>query len=122
MRIFKTRALARYARKEKIGDASLLESVARAERGLIDADLGGHVIKQRVARTGQGRSAGYRLLVAFRARHRAVFLLGFAKNERDNIDDNQLATLQKIAAGWLGASASIIDAAIAEGSLVEVET
>jgi hypothetical protein len=121
MRIFKTRALARYARREKIMDAGLVEAVARAEQGLVDADLGGHVIKQRVARAGQGRSGGYRLFIAYHAKHRAVFLLGFAKNERDNIDDDQLASLKKIAAGWLGASAPIIDAAIAEGALVEIE-
>ena len=102
-------------------DAGLIVAVARAEQGLVDADLGGHVIEQRVARAGQGRSGGYRLFIAYRAKHRAVFLLGFAKNERDNIDDDQLASLKKIAAGWLGASTPIIDAAIAEGALVEIE-
>jgi hypothetical protein len=122
VRVFKTKALARYVRREKIPDTSLFEAVMRAENGLIDADLGGNVIKQRVARAGQGRSGGYRLLIAFRAKHRAVFLLGFAKNERDNIDDDQLAMLKKIAAGWLGANAAIIDAATGEGSLVEIKT
>ena len=50
MRVFKTRGFARFARSERISDASLSESVRRAERGLVDADLGGGVIKQRVAR------------------------------------------------------------------------
>jgi hypothetical protein len=58
LRIFKTRWLARFARREGISDASMAEAIARAERGLIDADLGGGLIKQRVARTGQGRSGG----------------------------------------------------------------
>jgi hypothetical protein len=64
VRIFKTKWLARYARRERIADHNLSEAIERAERGLIDADLGGGIIKQRVARSGQGRSGGYRTLVA----------------------------------------------------------
>ena len=62
--IFKTKLFARIARKERISDRSLAEAIERAERGLVDADLGGGLIKQRVAREGQGRSGGYRMLVA----------------------------------------------------------
>ena len=76
----------RYARQEKLEDHSLCDAIERAERGLVDADLGGGIIKQRVARTGQGRSGGYRLLIAYHSGKLAVFLYGFAKNERDNIE------------------------------------
>lgn len=86
MRIFKTKWLRRYARRERIADHRLREAIERAESGLVDADLGGGVIKQRVARDGQGRSGGYRMLIAYRAGDRAVFLYGFAKRERENID------------------------------------
>ena len=120
-RIFKTKWFARYARREKIADANLREAVSRARRGLVDADLGGGLIKQRVARKGQGRSGGYRMLIAFRAAYRAVFLFGFAKNERDNIDGDELATLKEIAAVWLSADTAKIERAIAEGLLVEVK-
>ena len=82
MRVFKTRWLARFARREQIRDTSLCEAIQRAGRGLIDADLGGGLIKQRVAREGQGRSGGYRMIVACQAEGRAVFLYAFAKNER----------------------------------------
>ena len=62
-RIFKTRWFERFARKEKIRNAVLLDAVARAEKGQLDADLGGGVIKQRVARPGQGKSGGYRTII-----------------------------------------------------------
>jgi len=101
VQIFKTKWFARYARREQIKDRSLREAVLRAEQGLVDADLGGNIIKQRMARTGQRRSGGYRTLVAFRSKARAVFLYGFAKNERDNIDREELATLREIASAWL---------------------
>lgn len=64
MRIFKNRWFEKFARKQDIGDDVLREAVGRAERGLIDADLGGGVIKQRVAREGEGRSGGYRTIIS----------------------------------------------------------
>jgi hypothetical protein len=120
MRLFKTKWFARYARREKISDASLCDAIARAERGLVDADLGGNVIKQRVARTGQGRSGGYRVLSAVRVAHRAIFLFGFAKSERDNIAAGELAALKETAAAWLKVDAAKIEQAIMEGVLVEI--
>jgi hypothetical protein len=121
VRIFKTKALARFTKRERISDASLTEAIANAERGLVDADLGGGVIKQRVARVGQGKRGGYRMLIGFRSKHRAVFLFGFAKSEIDNIDDDQLATLREIAAAWFAADDMKISRAIADGLLIEVQ-
>lgn len=119
-RIFKTRAFGRYARTERIGDALLCEAIARADRGIVDADLGGHVIKQRVARPGQGRSSGYRTLIAYRSETRAVFLFGFAKNERDNIDEDELKNLRKAAAEMLGWNDTDVATLVAAGKWTEV--
>ena len=85
MRVFKTKWFRRFARREGIADAMLCDTVARAGRGQIDADLGRGVIKQRVARPGQGRAGGYRTLIVYRARDRAIFVFGFAKNEREDL-------------------------------------
>ncbi len=120
MEVFKTRWVVRWARRERIADNSLLEAITRAERGLVDADLGGGIIKQRVARAGQGRSGGYRMLIAYRIGRRAVFLYGFAKRERENIDDDELRTLQELGAKWLAADAGRIAGAIEDGTLEEV--
>jgi hypothetical protein len=86
----------------------------------VDADLGGGLIKLRVARAGQGKRGGYRMLIAFRSNLRAVFLFGFAKNELDNIEDDQLATLRETAALWLVADAQKIAGALKDGLLIEV--
>jgi hypothetical protein len=85
MRVFKTGPFARFAKHEGIADQELCEAVRRAEKGSIDADLGGAVIKQRLARQGQGRSGGWRSIVLFRRGDRAFFVYGFAKSDRDNI-------------------------------------
>jgi hypothetical protein len=120
LRVFKTRVFTRFARGERITDDSLTAAIRRAERGLVDADLGGGVIKQRVARPGRGRSGGYRVLFAYRAKHRGVFLYGFAKSERENIDPDELVTLKEIAGTWLAADTKRIVQALNEGVLQEL--
>jgi hypothetical protein len=120
LRIFKTRWFTRFARGERITDSSLSQAVARAGQGLINADLGGGVIKQRVARPGQGQSGGYRVLIAYRAGQRAVFMYGFAKRERENIDPDELVTLRELAAAWLRADPKAIAQALNDGALKEV--
>ncbi len=111
----------KFARRERIADASLKQAIGRAERGIVDADLGGGLIKQRVARPGQGRSSGYRMIVAYRAHGRAVFLYGFAKNDLDNINEDQLQTFRIIGANWLAASGATIGQAIDDGDLKEID-
>lgn len=120
MRVFKTKWFVRFSRRQRIEDSDLCAAIERAEQGIVDADLGGGVIKLRVARKGQGRSGGYRLLIAYHSGNRTVFLYGFAKNERDNIDDDELTTLKEIAVGWLEADSEHIETAIKEGFLQEV--
>jgi hypothetical protein len=120
LRVFATRVFDRFARKERLGDQRLCEAIARAERGLVDADLGGSLIKQRVARQGGGRSGGYRTIIAFRAAQRSAFLYGFAKNERDNIDDRELNDLKTLARHFLAFSDAQIATAQAQAELREV--
>jgi len=120
MRIFATKTFRRFQRKEGIADATLVEAVDRAEAGLIDADLGGGLIKQRVARPGHGKRGGYRTIIAYRSGQRSVFIYGFGKNERDNIDDDELARWKVAGRVILDGDTDWIEAAIAGGHLTEV--
>jgi len=120
VRIFLVRSLARFVRRENISLVRLREAIARAEKGSIDADLGGGLIKQRIARPGSGRSGGYRTIIAYRSGSRAVFLYGFAKNERDNIDSDELVELRKVGANWLNAANETLASALEDGALKEV--
>jgi hypothetical protein len=118
--IFKTKTLAKFTRQHGIGDPALVEAVDRASRGLIDADLGGKIIKQRVARPGQGKRGGFRMLIGFGS-DRAVYLFAFAKNERENISNGELLSLREIAASFLDASKEKILQALNDGTLIEVQ-
>lgn len=91
MRIFKVKSFTRFARRAGLADSTLCEAIANAERGLIDADLGGGVVKQRIARTGQGKSGGFRVMILYKRGVRAFFIHGFAKSERANIAPDELA-------------------------------
>ena len=120
VRVFKNAWFQKFARKEKISDAALCEAVARAEAGLIDADLGGGLLKQRVARPGSGKSGGYRTLIFFRVETRAVFAFGFAKNDRANLDEDEEAAFKKAAKLVLAFSDDQMDAELESGRLTEV--
>jgi hypothetical protein len=120
LRVYRMKTFRRFQRKEGIDDDALRDAIRRAGRGLIDADLGGGLIKQRVARKGQGRSGGYRVVIACRLGARAVFLYGFAKNEIDNIEDDVLEALREIGGDLLRADEEEIEKMIADDRLTEL--
>jgi hypothetical protein len=95
--------------------------VQRAESGLVDADLGGGVIKQRGARTGQGKSGGYRTLILFKQGDRAIFAFGFAKSAQANISKADLALLRNAATEALEWSAEELDRLVVSGTLLEID-
>jgi len=119
-RIYKNRWFAKFASREGISDATLVAAVDQANRGLIDADLGSGLIKQRVAREGGGKSGGYRTLVFFRHEERAIFAFGFAKSDKANLNTVELRTYKQAAKILLGLTQAQIDTEMREERLFEV--
>ena len=115
-----TRHFGRWTRKTGLTEATLCKAVAEMEQGLIDADLGGGVVKKRVALPGRGKSGGARTLVATNRGGRWFFVFGFEKNERDNISARELQALQAIAADLLKLAAGDLDAQVETGALQEI--
>jgi hypothetical protein len=122
VRIFKSKWFQRFALKERIGDASLRNAVDRAERGQIDADLGGGVIKQRIARPGEGKSKGYRTIILFQRGARAVFMYGFAKSQRANIGADEEEEFKEAAKHVLALTEKQLAELIGRADFVEVKT
>lgn len=121
MRIFKSKWFQRFARKEGLEDSVLREAVERAEKGQVDADLGGEVLKQRIARPGQGKSKGYRAIILFRSGARAFFMYGFPKSDRGNINDDEEQEFKAAAKHVLGLRDKHLAALIDRGDFVEVK-
>ena len=121
MGAFKVKSFERFAQKHGISDSDLLKAAESMTAGNFDADLGGGVYKQRVARVGQGKSSGFRTLLAHRTSEHVFFVFGFAKNEKDNITQEELKALKAQAKTLGQLSTDRIVSALQYGALVEVE-
>ena len=115
-----TRWFARWAKKQGLSASALCKAVREMAAGLYDADLGGGLVKKRIARSGQGKSGGFRTLVATNKQNKWFFVFGFAKNVRDNIDKDEEAALKRLAAHLLSLSLSDLTTARRAGELTEV--
>jgi hypothetical protein len=118
--VFKTKSFARFARKEDLGDKALAGAIAAIERGLVDADMGG-LIKQRIARVGEGKRGGFRTLIAYHAGQRAVFLFGFAKSDQANISPEDERDLKDYGAMLLALKDKDIESMTKNGELKEID-
>ena len=121
MRAFKTKAFAKWASAEGLDDHTLAFPVVELNRGLVDASLGGHVVKKRVALPGRGKRGGTRTLVAFKQRDRAFFIYGYAKNEQANVRSRALRALKLLAKDLLNYSVPVLEKAVQTGVLIEIE-
>ncbi|HEY3694679.1 type II toxin-antitoxin system RelE/ParE family toxin [Phenylobacterium sp.] len=120
MSVYKTKEFSRFARKAELGNAELLEAAKAVASGQWDADLGGGVFKQRIARDGGGKSGGFRTIILFKVGGHSFFVYGFAKNERANIAPKELKALKKLAATYLTLHAEGLKKASAAGEIAEV--
>lgn len=120
MRVLKRKDFARWQAGEKLTDTVLCKAVREMEGGLVDADLGGLLYKKRVARSGAGKSAGYRTILSARIGSRYVFLHGFPKHGRANITQDEKKALQFAGKVFLELSAETLSKALQSGVLLEV--
>ena len=119
--VFVTKPFARWMRKSQVTHLDILGAAEEMVQGLIDANLGGHLVKKRVALRGRGKSAGARTIVATKFEQRWIFLFGFEKNERSNIDASELKVLQELAATLLDLDQQAIAVAVGAGQLFQLQ-
>ena len=120
MSIYKTRSFARWVKREGLADRDLCDAVVEMQKGLIDARLGGGLVKKRVARSGHGKRGGYRVILASNFGDRWVFMFGFAKNERDNVDDDELRLMKRLASAFLEMDDRMLKQALTSGEILEI--
>jgi hypothetical protein len=120
VRIFKNPVFERWQKHTEVTDDALRLAVDEMQRGLIDAKLGGGVVKKRVARPEAGKRGGYRTLLATNLYDKWFFLYGFAKNERDNIEERELRALKLLAKQYLTMTTEAIQTAMHARQLKEI--
>ena len=119
-RVFKYTRFSRFASKECITDHELLEVVEQLEAEQADANLGGDVYKVRIARPGEGKSGGHRVIVYFRNEYRTFFSYGFSKNDRGNISEKDLRRFKEDAKDLFSYTDEEIKKYLRNGSLIEI--
>lgn len=122
MRIFKGNDFAKWAKKNKISDESLVIAVDEISKGLIDANLGGGVLKKRVSIANRGKRGGARTILAFRLEGISIFMYGYAKNEKSNLTSHEEKALKTLAKIYLSLSNKELDVVVSKGELVEIKT
>ena len=120
MSVYKTKEFSRFARKADLKSADLLDAAQAVASGQWDADLGGGVFKQRIARDGGGKSGGFRTIILFKVGGHSFFVHGFAKNEKANISPKELKALKALAATFLALDLSALETAKSAGEIAEV--
>jgi hypothetical protein len=120
MRVFKTKEFARFARKAALTDPELLKAAKAVADGHWDADLGGNVFKQRVARRGEGKSGGFRTIILFKSGAHGFFVHGFAKSQKANVSPMEFKALKALADVMLKLDARALEKASAAGEIIEV--
>ena len=120
MNVYRTKDFARFARKAGLKDDDLLAAAQAVQNGHWDADLGGGVFKQRVAREGGGKSGGFRTIILFKIGGHSFFVHGFSKNKKANVTAQELKALKTLAGVFLGLDAAALEKARTAGEISEV--
>lgn len=120
MKVFKNKMFQKWAESEGIKDTALKKAAREINAGLVDANLGGGLVKKRIARKGQGKRGGFRTIVVFQKGQRVIFVYGFPKNQRDNISEKEEKGLKKLAQSLLDVPESKLKDMIVNGDLYEV--
>ncbi len=121
MKIYKTRHFFKWAKHEKLSDEALLHTIIEMQRGLVGAQLSSHVYKKRVSLHGRGKRTSSRTIIAYCQNDKAIFLYGYAKSSKDNINAMELKALKSLADELLSYSATQLKLAIKDGELIEVK-
>lgn len=122
MKIFKTRYFDRWSKHEDLSDQTLNKVTCEIEKGLVDANLGGNVVKKRIAAKGRGKSGGLRTIIAFNIKDKAIFLYGFSKNKQDNITMKDQTAFKKLAKEYFSLSDKEFLSLVEDGTFIEVQS
>jgi hypothetical protein len=120
-RILKTKQFARWAKREGLSGQALCAGVREIERGLVDARLGGFLLKKRIAKGSHGKSGGLRIIIAYRQGARLIFLFGFAKRDRANLEEDEKGALHKLADIYMAQTEKQLNELVKKKILIEVD-
>jgi len=117
----KTKWFNKWAKKNSISDRNLNKAIVSLSNKLGTVDLGSGLYKIRTPKVGQGKSGGFRTIVVFREADIAIFVYGFAKTEKDNLDKEELRYFKKLAKNLLKIENKKYIDLIKQGSFISIK-
>ncbi len=121
MKDLMTKPFSKWAEKQKIPDKGLLRALNELKLGNFEANLGGHLFKKRIRFTGKGKSGSGRTIICYKKGDRAIFIHGFAKNEKNNLTRKELIVFKELSKILLAFSPEQVEIAIKNGDFIEVK-
>ena len=120
MRIFKYKTFEKWAKKQGMSNTDLKKAIAEIEKGLVNANLGGHVYKKRIGLHGKGKRNSHRTIILMKIQDKAIFAHGFAKREKGNISKDDLEGFKIMANAFLNLNDEQINILLDNKNLIEV--
>ena len=121
MKKLSTKWFKKWSKKVKLTNDDLLEAISDLECGLSTTDLGSHLFKVRVKREHSGKSSGFRTIIVYQEDEKAIFLYGFGKNEKENIDKAELQYFKKLGNDILALDSKELEESIGQKILFDLE-
>ena len=116
-----TKWFKKWSKKANLSNQNMLEAIKNLEAGLSNADLGNHLYKVRIKRASSGKSSGFRTIILYKEKDRAIFLYGFGKNEKANINKAELRYFKKLGNDLLALTLDQLKQAIEQKILFDLE-
>ena len=116
-----TKWFKKWSKKANLSNQNMLEAIRNLEAGLSTADLGNHLYKVRIKRASSGKSSGFRTIILYKEKDRAIFLYGFGKNEKANIDKAELRYFKKLGNDLLALTFDQLKQSIEQKILFDLE-
>ncbi len=117
-----TKHFSKWASKQKIPAHELVTALAEVHAGNFEANLGGHIYKKRIRFEGQGKSGSGRTIICYKKEENAIFIHGFAKNEKSNLSKKELRVIKELSKILLGLSSEEMAIAMENGDIIEVKS
>ena len=117
-----TRHFSKWASKQKISQDDLSLALTEVQAGNFEASLGGHIYKKRIKFKGQGKSGSGRTIICYKKRDRAIFIHGFAKNQKSNLSKKESDIFKELSKILLNLSTKEVSIAINNGDIIEVKS
>ena len=121
MLFLKNKWFNKWSSKNKIKNKDLLEGISNIKNNIGIVSLGSHLYKVRLLSETKGKSGSFRTLIVYKKEKLAIYIYGFSKNEKGNINNKELTLFKKLAKDILTLNEKLIELLISKKHYIHIE-